>query len=185
MAAYRESFVFRIETDVPATVWSGHGDLILPADDILSEPVLALGAGELVNLPDFEQLLNGTAQRLEISLSGVSEETLALALDEALQVPGAPVYIGRVRFDENWQMTEPVAWEWTGAGVNLSVSSQDGDDGRVRMLTLVVAAGDTLRKRAALSFFTDADQRRAYPTDAIFSHVAGINAGTSRKWGPK
>lgn len=184
MALYRESYVFRIETATPATVWSGHGDLLLPPDTVLSEPTIALGGGHLVGIPDFDQLMNGTAQRLDIVLSGVNEDILGLALEEAGDVPGASVYIGRIQFDDEWQLVGGVEWEWTGEGVGLTVASDDSDEGRTRSLTLTIAAGDTTRKRAAIAFFTDADQRRAYPTDAIFSHVAGINAGKSRRWGP-
>lgn len=185
MALYRESFIFRIETDEPAMFWTGHGDLLLPADTVLGEPEIALGGANLVNLPDVEQLINGVAQRVEIQLSGVSAETMRFAQEEAAQVPGAPVYIGRIQFDEAWQQAEPVEWEWSGEGKNLSVSSQDGDDGHVRTLTLRVGAGDTTRSRSPLAFFTDADQKRDFPDDDVFSHVAGINAGTSRRWGPE
>jgi hypothetical protein len=185
MPLYRESFIFRIETDEPATFWSGHTDLLLPDDDILPEPTIALGGGELLNIPDLEALINGTAQRLEISLSGVNDETIRLALEEAAQVPGAAVYIGRIRFDEDWQADGAVEWEWSGEGQKLTVGSDDAGGGkRVRTLTLSVAAGEVTRTRAPFAFFTDADQRRDFPDDAIFSHVAGINAGTSRRWGP-
>lgn len=184
MALYRESYLFRIATEEPALFWTGHGELLLPADDILPEPSVALGAGNLVNIPDLEQLINGVAQRLEIQLSGVSPETLALAQEEAAQVPGAAVHIGRIKFDDDWQQAEPVEWEWEGEGRNLSVGSEDGEDGKVRTLTLRVAAGDTTRSRSPLAFFTDADQRRDFPDDDVFSHVAGINAGTSRRFGP-
>lgn len=184
MAEYRESYIFRIETDEPAMFWTGYGDLVLPADSVLSEPSVALGAGELVNLPDLEQLINGIAQRVEITLSGVSEETIVLAVDEAPQVSGAPVYIGRVQFDQAWQMVGAVEWEWSGEGRNLTVGGESSEGGRTRSLTLRVAAGDTTRSRSPLSFFTDADQRRDFPDDNVFSHVAGINAGTSRRWGP-
>lgn len=184
MALYRESFVFRLETDTPAMFWTGHGDLVLPADLVLDAPALVLGGGHLVNLPDIDQLINGTAQRVEITLSGVTEECLALALDEAPQVPDAPAYIGRLEFDEQWQLVGPVVWEWYGRGVNLSVGSEQGDEGRSRTLTLVLAAGETLRSRSPLAYFTDSDQRRVYPTDSFFSNVAKINSGTSRRWGP-
>lgn len=183
MALYRESYIFRIETDEPGMFWTGVGDLLLPADDVLDAPALVLGGGGIINLPDLEQLINGLAQRADIILSGVAQSTLAYALEEAPQVPGATVYIGRIKFDESWQQAEPVEWEWTGEGVNLSVDSQDGDP-RTRRLTLRLAAGETTRQRAPNAFFTDADQTRDYPDDPVFAYVAGINQGTSRRWGP-
>lgn len=71
---------------------------------------------------------------------------------------------------------------WRGYGLAVA-GDEDGAD-RKRTLTLKLASGDTTRSRAPLAFFTDADQRRDFPDDAVFSHVAGINAGTSRRWGP-
>lgn len=185
MGLYRESFIFRIETDEPAMFWTGHGDLLLPADDVLPGPELALGGGSLVNVPDLEELINGAAQRLEITVSGVSEETLRFAQEEALQIPGAAVWIGRIEFDENWQQARPVEWEWSGEGRGLYVNGEEGEGGRTRSIVLRVGAGDTTRSRAPLSFFTDADQRREYPDDSIFANVGRINAGSSRRWGPK
>lgn len=184
MAEYRESFIFRLETDEPAMFWTGHGDLLLPADAVLPEVTLALGGGDLVNLPDLEQLINGIAQRVEVTLSGVSQRTVALAAEEISQVSGAAAFIGRIQFDEDWQQQGPVVWEWAGEGRGLSVSGDDSEDGRTRSITLKLGAGDTTRSRAPLAFFTDADQKRDFPDDDVFSHVAGINAGTSRRWGP-
>lgn len=183
MAEYRESFIFRIETDEPAMFWTGHGDLLLPADSVLTAPEIALGGGTLISLPDLEQLLDGEAQRLEISVSGVSEATLAFAQDEAAQVPGAAVWIGRIGFDSEWQQGA-VEWEWAGEGRGLFVSGEDSGAGRSRSITLRVAAGDTTRSRAPFAFFTDADQRRDFPDDTFFSHVGRINSGTTRRWGP-
>lgn len=184
MPQYRESFVFVVETPDPALFWTGHTDLLLPADDVLAAPTIVPGGGELLSLPDLEGLLNGIAQRVEITFSGVSARTVAFASAEALDVAGARCHIGRVEFDEEWQLSGPVEWEWTGEAQRLSVGGEPSSGGRQRSVTLVVAAGDTTRARAPFSFFTDADQRRDYPTDAFFSHVAGINAGTSRRWGP-
>lgn len=185
MAQYRESYIFRIETDSPAMLWSGHGDLLVPADGlVLTEPEIALGGGGLLEIPDLEQLLNGVAQRLEITLSGVNEAALVYAQEESAQVPGAPVWIGRIEFDENWQPVGTVAWEWQGEGRALTVERTEGDP-PTRTVRLRIAAGDTTRSRAPVSFFTDADQRRKRPTDAFFSNVGRLNAGTSRRWGPK
>jgi len=184
MPEYRESYIFRIETDTPAMFWTGHGDLLVPADSfVLDEPEIALGGGGLIDLPDLEQLLNGVAQRLEITLSGVSPAALVYAQEESAQVPGAAVWIGRLEFDADWQPVGNVSWEWQGEGRSLSVVRTEGTPPS-RSVVLRVASGDTTRSRAPVSFFTDADQRRKHPTDAFFSHVGRINSGTSRRWGP-
>ncbi len=184
MALYREVYLFRISTDPAVLLWSGFGDLLVPSDDIVPEDAIALGGGELVNVPDFEQLINGLAERAEFTLSGVSEQTIAFAKEEAADVAGARVDIGRMDLGPDWQQAGDVEWEWSGEARSLSVGSQGTGEGRNRTITLTVSAGDTTRSRAPLSFFTDADQRRRSADDAVFSHVAAINSGTTRRWGP-
>ncbi|NBC37368.1 hypothetical protein GTZ99_12485 [Novosphingobium sp. FSY-8] len=183
MPAYRESYVFRIETDDPASFWTGHGPLLLPADAVLPENTIFSGMGQLVEIPDLQQIINGTAQRLDVSLSGVNEETIVFATEEALQIPGALVWIGRVQFDDAWQVSA-VEWEWCGEGVKLTVDSDGSNGDRVRSIKLTVAAGETSRRRAPNAYFTDADQQRDYPGDTFFSHVAQISRGVVRRWGP-
>lgn len=183
--AYRESVVARIACDPPCLLWSGVGPLPLPADAVLPEDAIALGGSELISIPDFQTLINGTAERLDFTLSGVSEETVRLALEDAPSVRGARVDIGIVQFDDAWQV-EAVEWEGVFEARSLSVSRPAEQGGQItRSITLTIVQGDTTRARAPLAFFTDADQRRRSPDDAIFSHVAGINAGTSRRFGPK
>ena len=184
MPTYRESIVVRIDCDPPALLWSGLGLLALPADIVIPEPTFALGGGELVSVPDFDQLLNGTAQRLDFTVSGVSNETLRLALEDAPSVRGARVDIGRADFDDAWQLIG-VEWEAVFEARSLSISRPIAENGQVtRSITLTIVDGDSTRSRAPNAYFTDADQRRRSPDDAIFSHVAGINAGTSRRFGP-
>ncbi len=184
MGLYREAYIFRIASDPVALFWSGFGDLFVPADIVIPADAIALGAGELINIPDFEQLINGTAERLDIQLSGVTDQTLALAIEESASVAGARVDVGRMDQDQYWQQAAPVEWEAAFEARSLSVGSQFSA-GRVRTISLTIVSGDTTRSRANNAFFTDADQRRRSPTDAIFSHVAGISAGTTRRFGPK
>ena len=184
MAFYRESIVARIDCDPPCLLWSGVGPLPLPADAVLPEDAIALGGSELINVPDFQTLINGTAERLDFTVSGVSEETVRLALEDAPSVRGARVDIGIVQFDEAWQV-EAVEWEGVFEARALSVTRPVSQDKPQRSITLTIAQGDTTRARAPFSFFTDADQRRRSPDDAVFSHVASISAGVSRRFGPK
>lgn len=183
MPEIRESYLLRIASDPPARIWSGFGDLVIPADIVEPVPATYMGAGELLSAPDFQALINGVAERLEFTVSGVSTETLRLALEDAPSVKGATVHLGRVDFDSNWQIVA-VEWEAVFRADALVVESQGNGGARQRTISLSIGHGDTGRSYAPSAFFTDADQRRRSATDAIFSQVAGINAGTSRRFGP-
>lgn len=186
MAIYRESLVVRVDCDPPALLWSGLGPLPLPADAVIQTGgETALGGGELISVPDFQQLIGGTAERLEVVFSGVDEETVRLALEDAPSVRGARVDVGTVQFGADWQILS-VEWENVFEARALSVSRPQTEGGGqvARSISLTIVQGSTTRSRAKLSFFTDADQRRRSSDDAIFSHVALINAGTSRRFGP-
>lgn len=185
MATYRESIVVRIACDPPALIWSGAGPLSLPADIVIPETAIALGAGELVSVPDFQQLMNGTAERLEFQLSGVSAETVRLAIEDAPSVRNARVDVGRIDFDADWQPLGPVEWEATFEARSLTVSRPQTQGDQVsRTISLTIAHGETTRSRSPNAYFTYQDQIRKYPTDQVFSNVAGINNGTTRRFGP-
>lgn len=175
----RQSVLFRIETDPVTRLWGGVGDLIIPADIVEPAPALYLGGGSLVNIPELDQVINGTAARLDITVSGVSAVTLALAIEEAATVKGAKVHIGNVYFDDDWQIDD-VEWIAVLRADTLTTARQ----GQTRSITLSIGTDFTDRSRAPVSFWTDADQRRRSPTDRFFDHIAGISAGTSRRFGP-
>lgn len=185
MPEIRESYLFRLECDPPAYLWSGVGDLVVPGDSVVPTETTYLGGGEWIDLPEIQQLINGTADRVEFTASGVDQETIRLALEDRASVSGALVRIGTIPMNSNWQISGPVDWEWDGIADVVTVeSSSGGEDGnRIRSVTLSVGSSDTARSRSQLTFFTDADQRRRSPTDAIFSHVGRIAAGNTRRFG--
>lgn len=185
MPSYRESIVVRIASDPPALFWGGIGPLPLEADSVLPEDAVALGAGELVSFPDFQQLINGTAERLEFTISGVSPETLRLAIEDAPTVAGARVDVGRVTFDADWQIDGPVEWEAVFEARSLKVVRARGGDETSRAIVLTIASGDTTRSRAPIAYFTDADQRRRSPDDNAAANTGTYSAGTTRRFGPK
>jgi hypothetical protein len=180
----RESFGIRIDSDPVARLWTGFGNLIVPADIVESAPAIYLGGGELLTAPDFEVPINGTAERLDIQLSGVSADVMAIALEEAASVKGAKVHFVRFYFDDEWQL-EDVEYDAVFRADKLTVNSDDAERGRTRTLTLSIATEDTNRNRSPQAFFTDQDQRRRSPTDAIFSHVSQITQGVMRRFGPR
>lgn len=185
MPAYRESYLLRIDCDPVLRAWTSVGDLAIPADAI--EPIGATyrGAGEITGLPNIRMLLNGIAERLDITVSGVNPETLRLAREDAESVKGAAAYIGLVIFDDSWQVAE-VDWLWEGRADFIEVTRLTAGEGkRLRGVKLSLGSIDTGRSRASLAFFTDADQRRRSSDDAIFSHVASMSGGVTRRFGPK
>ncbi|MEG3086185.1 hypothetical protein [Sphingomonas sp. PB4P5] len=183
MATYRRSILFRLGSDPAAYLWSGVGDLELPINALDGTPTIYRGAGALLDIPELEQLINGAADRIDISISGVSVEGIRLALEDAPSVKGASVHIGAAYFDKHWQLIE-VEWLALLRADTLLVAGQQTETGRSRTVTLSIGTDFTDRSRAPVAFFTDPDQRRRSSDDRIFDHVSGITQGTSRKFGP-
>lgn len=175
------SILVRIATTVPARLWSGVGDLFVPVDAVETDAdARYLGGGELLDgLNDIEQLINGTAARLDVRVSGVSLATQRLAVDEAADVKGKAVDVGVVEFDDLGQLSR-VTWRAHYRADKLAVANE----GSSRIITLSMGSEDTGRSRAPISFWTHADQQRRSPGDRIFERVSGINGGTSRLFGP-
>jgi len=183
---YRRSYLFRLASDPVCYLWSGSiTDLELPPDTLDPAGATYKAAGAIIDIPSLKQLINGIAERVDFSVSGVSAETLRLALDDRESIRGAAVRVGYVEFDEDWQIDGAPVWDWRGIADILTTESSSGGDGRQRSITLSVAADDTLRSNPALAYFTDADQRKRSPDDAIFDHVSGISVGTTRRFGGK
>lgn len=178
MAIHRFSYLFELESDPPAYLWTGLGDLLL-------DGVTYRGAGHIISIPDLKQIINGIAERIDFSVSGVSAETLRLAQEDRASIELAPARIGRIGFDEEWQVAGPINWIWHGFADIIQTRSSPGENGRTRVLSLGLASHDTRRSNPQLAFFTDADQRKRSPDDAFFSHVAQISVGITRRFGPR
>ena len=185
MATHRRAIVWRLACDPVAWIWSGWGWLDTPPDDYDAEGARYIGAGSLLDLPELQQMMNGLADRVDFSISGVSAETLRLALEDRATVEGALLTVGHVTFDRDWQIEGAPVWTWRGRADVLTIDSQASENGRQRTITLSVASADTLRSNPTLTWFTHADQLRRSSTDNIFDRVAGISAGITRRWGPK
>jgi len=175
----------RFATDPVARVCSGVNPVLIPADAIeTTANAKYLGGGKLVDLPDLDQLINGTAARIDVTVSGVSAATLALFSGESDSLQGCTVDVGIAYQDDAWQITSV---EWVGQlrCDTPSIQDQAGQSGgRTRSISLSLGTDFTDRSRAPSAFFTDSDQRRRSPDDQIFDHVANYNSGTSRAFGP-
>lgn len=170
--------LLRIATDPVARVCSGAAPIIIPADSIEDVPAKYLGGGSLVEIPELEQVINGTAQRISITVSGVSQETVRLFADESESLKGARVHIGVAYQDDDWQISEV---EWL-AELRCDFPTATGSR-TSRSIAISIGTSDTDRSKAPSSFRTAAGQRRKSPTDRFYDFKAGITQGTSRRFG--
>ena len=174
------NLLIRIATPDPARFWSGGGDLYVPADDVETEAAVYLGGGELINgIDEIEQLINGTAARLDINVSGVSAATVRLFVEEQAGLKGAALDIGVALFDSLWQLIG-VEWQARYRVDKATVTRQETQ----RIIGISMGTDDTGRSRSAGAYWTPADQERRSPGDRFFDRVTGINTGTSRTFGP-
>lgn len=185
MAVSRISWVLRIDSDPACYLWTGFGQLVTPADDVDASGATWLGAAHIIAIPGLRALINGIAERVNFTLSGVSAETLRLAREDKDSVKGAEVRIGHVEFDADWQLVGDVTWEWLGIADALRIESRYGEERRLRSIVLMVGAADTMRANPRFTFWTDASQRLRSADDAFCDHVAMISAGVTRRFGPR
>lgn len=162
--------------------WSGFGDYALPADDVESEGGIYLGVGLVGSVPALRQLIGGLAERVEFSLNGADELTMALADRDADEVRRAQVHVGIVFFDGDWQQAAQIAWMWEGTADVPGVERARSVDGPVRRITLSVGTAFTDRTRPQLGFYTDADQRRRSSDDAFCARVAAYGLDSTIQW---
>lgn len=181
----RRSVLMYVATDAPIRAWTGIGNFDHPGDDVDLTGGPYLGLGEMQDIPALQQLVNGVASRIELSLSGVDDRIVALADSEAAEVRSKVVTLGLQFFDEAWQPLGDTLWIWDGeADVIRTDSNSDPGFGRTRVVTLSVGSLTTGRRRPRLNHFTRAQQRRRSPDDA-FCDLTGLYSGdTELKWPP-
>ncbi|WP_292051631.1 MULTISPECIES: hypothetical protein [unclassified Brevundimonas] len=166
----------------PVRAWTGFGDYLVAPDEVDRMGGLYQGIGLVGDIPALRQLIGGTAERVDFTLNGTDDRTLRLADRDVDEVRDASVHVGIVFFDADWQAVDTVSWLWQGHADVPSVNrSSDGGE-VVRRVTLSVGTAFTDRTRPALSYYTDADQRRRSPDDAFCARVAAYTVESTIVW---
>lgn len=174
---------FRMDWDTgPIRLWLGIGD-IKPGINVLDTTGATYnGLGELLGVPAVQQLINGAADRVTFNVSGVNQNTFALASTEAPMVKGQAVAMGIAIFDRRWQLLGAIKWIFRGRADVVNLNWQPGDNGIVRSLELSVGSLFTGRRRRGLSYLTDHDQQTRSPGDRYCERTTLYSNGVDKVW---
>lgn len=177
---------FRLATDPVVALWLGFGD-IEPGVNVLDETGRTYtGFGEITNVPEFNQMINGAAQRVEFTLSGVSGDVLDIASgNDAEDIKGKPVAVGFGVFSAEWELLGTVKWFANYTADFLSVRQSETNDFEtpiMRVVTLSCGSQMTGRRRPGRSYFTHVDQVARHPGDNFCYFVPRYAHGFSKAW---
>jgi len=182
---YSIGIFFRLETDPVVRLWMAHGSIEVGINAYDPSGATYTGFGELLAVPVVKQLLNGTAERVDFTLSGVSGEVLSKALGEAPTVKNKIVRVGFAFMSPpSWATIGEIHWfgKYVADFVQIDQAPADAADEITRVLTLSCSTRFTGRRRPAFSYYTDADQQARFPGDQSCEYVTLYAHGYNKQW---
>jgi hypothetical protein len=164
-------------------MWLGIGDCEAGIDAEDGAGEIYKGMGEMLNVPAFQQLINGVAERVTFQLSGVPSRAVQLAAGEADDVKGVPLNVGLGVFDQDWQLVDQPVWLRRYIVDFLTVArQQQGTEEAIYTVSLSTRSIFTGRRRPGLSFFTDEDQQRRSAGDRFCEHARRYAQLEAKAW---
>ena len=174
----------RFGFDEPLYMWFGINDIPAKITSVDSTNQEYLGGGRLLGIPELEVLINGTADRVEFTLSGVDPDTVGpLDLPNAA-VRGKPIHVAITALDDYYQPVVDPYPVYPGIASFVAESSPpvSGTQNPSVTLALSVGSGDTMRERASASLWSDAQQQAIYPGDKFCAGTARLARGALPVW---
>lgn len=173
---------FRLATDPVIRLWLGIGNIRVGVNAQDASGAIYQGFGVLNNVPDVSQLINGVADRVDFTISGVSAQAMQVAAADAVAVHNASCALGISFFDGGWQQLGPPKWLFRGIADVVTISQDNGDAGVIRSISLSVGSLFTGRRRRALSYLTNRDQQSRSPGDRICERTTLYGMDTDKVW---
>lgn len=177
---------FRLDTDPVVRLWLGIGKIEPGVNTLDLTGATYRGFGELPSVPEFNQMINGAANRVEFVLSGVSGDVLAIASgDDAEDVKGKDVAVGVAIMGSNWELLGAIKWFGNYTADYLAVeqpASDNPEDPIVRTVKLSCGSLMTGRRRASFSYLSNQDQQARYTGDLFCSLVPLYAHGFNKAW---
>jgi hypothetical protein len=183
----RQAILFRIDyPGEPLRMWMSVGDYMMGVTDLIeaSEDAVFRGIGHLIDVPVVQQLLNGTADRVDFTLSGtvVTADVVSQAMIEGGALEFCRANLGVQILGADWQPIAPAAWLWEGEVGPVSSSRSGGRENPTRSIGLSIGSGFTARRRPGITHFTDPHQQRFSPGDLACDKVGRYSVGSTIKW---
>lgn len=182
----RTGVFFRLDTNPVVRLWLGIGKIEPGVNAYDASGAVYTGFGEIQDVPSFKQLINGRAERVDFTVSGVSGPILEIASGgDSEQVKGKRVAVGFAVMDEAWQMLGPVKWCANYTADYLAIAQAAVTDPLnpvVRTVTLSCGTLFTARRRPAQSYFTDQDQQARFPGDRFCERTPVYANGFNKTW---
>ncbi len=174
----------RIATDPALHMWFGINDIPANFDSIDPDGTVYLGGGRLVGVPTLEVLVNGTADSVEFTLSGIDPSTAAKTIDSLPPVRGASVHMGITTLDQYFQPMSDIIPVWVGTASHVGEQSPATPSGQSVTLTLslAVVTGDSTRSRGARSLWSSPHQKAFSPTDKFCDGTSRLARGVQPVW---
>jgi hypothetical protein len=175
----RIGIYFRLMISPVARLWLGIGDCLagIDATDGVDGSVYR-GLGAVLDVPAFQQMVNGAADRIEFKLSGVSQRVRDMAASESETVKGVALNIGIGVFDKDWQQIDDPTWI---KRLEVDYLSLAGDAG-MRSVSISARTIFTGRRRPGLSYFTDREQQTRSAGDLFCARTALYSADYGKTW---
>ncbi len=183
---YNLGLFFRMETNPALHLWWGVTDRTANIDALDVAGTVYNGAGLLTDVPEaLEVLFNGTADRVDWSLSGVPASLTANLAATAPSVVGARVDFAIAPLDARWQLLAQPISVWVGTAdfwAEEQPPQTDLTQPKMRRLILSTMAGDTTRALPYYATWTDLDQFAISPTDNFCERVPAYYTGRIITW---
>jgi hypothetical protein len=168
----------------PLRLWLGVNDVPHRFASIETEDSTYHGGGRLQTVPDFDVIINGAAERIEVTMEGVSAEAAAQIDLANPQVHGKRVFVGMAAFDRHWQKDTDIfaLSHWIADYYSVSGSIAVGSEPQTRTLVLSCSSGEIGRSRPRRATYTDPQQKFRYPDDDYCKNVMRYDRGFSLSW---
>jgi hypothetical protein len=168
----------------PLRLWLGVNDIPHHFDALETEDSTYYGGGRLQTIPDFDVIINGAAERINVTMEGVSADAAAQIDLANPQVHGKRVFVGMAAFNQHWEKDTDIfaLSHWISDFYSVSGSIAVGSEPQTRTLALSCSSGEMGRSRPRRATYTDPQQKFRYPDDDYCRNVTRYDRGFSLSW---